>query len=226
MAFFAEKVGDQLVRDWWGEEVNEQSDGQHHAQNKEAKTLGRGPNVMRARGVVHGDGMVNLGPDFIAVFLQLVESILDEQRQTWVGIYVWTSAHEKANLNGLIYRFFDVPADIVDLIDATHGLVGVRDVDGGHVKSGPIEAGPFAQLLHNLHHYSLPATKKPMQKIGFAALHSSSPVRFVAGLISLGQVEPYSLGMLLAEGLDNVERPLAQGLYKINVQKAIFLREM
>ena len=70
---------------------------------------------------------------------------------------------EKANLDGLIYRLFNVPTDIVDLIDATHRLVGVRNVDGGHVKARPVEAGPFAQLLHYLHHHSLPAKKKPMQ---------------------------------------------------------------
>lgn len=33
-------------------------------------------------------------------------------------------------------------------------LVGVGDKDGGHVKPSLVEAGPFAELLYDLHHHS------------------------------------------------------------------------
>ena len=64
-------------------------------------------------------------------------------------------------------------------------LVGIRDVDGGHVKSGPVESWPLAELLNDLHHHPL-------------------TVGLVAGLISLGQVEPHSIGVLLAKCLHDV----------------------
>ena len=59
-------------------------------------------------------------------------------------------------LNGLIDGFFDVAADIVNLIDTPHRFIRVGNVDGGHIKARSIEARAFAQFLHYLHHDALP----------------------------------------------------------------------
>ena len=74
-------------------------------------------------------------------------------------------------------------------------LVGIGDEDGWHVESRPVEVGPLAQLLDDLHHDPL-------------------PVRLVSGLVGLAQVEPHPLGMLLTQLLHDVQRTLAQGLRK------------
>ena len=59
-------------------------------------------------------------------------------------------------MNGLIDGFFDVAADIVNLIDTPHRFIRVGNVDGGHIKARSIEARAFAQFLHYLHHDALP----------------------------------------------------------------------
>lgn len=101
--------------------------------------------------------------DELAVVLQRVERVLD----------------------GLVDGFLDGAANLLDLVDAaarlgstftsyvyvdafklrlekrrTRGgtisdLVRVRDVDGGHVKATFVESRSLAELLDNLHHYSL-----------------------------------------------------------------------
>lgn len=45
-------------------------------------------------------------------------------------------------------------------------LIWIRNVDGGHVKTAFVESRSLAELLDNLHHYSLrqPVTKR--QKSG------------------------------------------------------------
>jgi hypothetical protein len=72
-------------------------------------------------------------------------------------------------------------------------LVGIRDVDGRHVESGPVESRPLAEFLDDLHHHPL-------------------TVGLVAGLISLGQVEPHPIGVLLAQRLHDVQRAFTQSL--------------
>ena len=74
------------------------------------------------RRIVHGDGLIYLGSDVVTIFLQLVESIL----------------------NGLIDGFFNVATNVIDLIDATNALVGIGDVDGGHVKTGAVKPRSLA----------------------------------------------------------------------------------
>ena len=72
-------------------------------------------------------------------------------------------------------------------------LVGIGDVDGRHVEASPVEAGPLAELLNDLHHDPL-------------------AVGLVASLISLGQVEAHPVGVFQAQALHDVQGPLAQRL--------------
>ena len=128
---------------------------------------------MRPCRVVVRYGPVHEIPDVVAVLFQLIEGRLD----------------------GLVDRLLDVPAHVLDLVDALDPpLVGVvRDEDGGHVEAGAIERRPLAQLLHDLHHDPL-------------------SVAFVAGLIGLREIKPHSLRMFLAQGLHDVQGAFAQRL--------------
>ena len=72
--------------------------------------------------------------DLVAILLERVECVLD----------------------GLVDGLLDGVADLGDLVDAPHVPGGVGDADGRHVEAGPVEPGPLAQLLDNLHHDPLP----------------------------------------------------------------------
>ena len=107
----------------------------------------------------------------------------------------------------MIDGFLNVTANIVDLIDASNTFVGIGNIDGGHVKPSSIESRSFAQFLNDLHHHPL-------------------AIGLMAGLISLGQVEPNLLRMFNAESFDDIECSLTKSLkeakYRLCFLRLIF----
>ena len=61
----------------------------------------------------------------------------------------------KEYLYRLIDGFFNIFADIIDLVDTTDGFIGIWNVNGWHVKASTIEIGSFAKFLNDLHHNPL-----------------------------------------------------------------------
>ena len=65
----------------------------------------------------------------------------------------------KEYLYRLIDGFFNIFADIIDLVDTTDGFIGIWNVNGWHVKASTIEIGSFAKFLNDLHHNPLSGKK-------------------------------------------------------------------
>ena len=77
--------------------------------------------------------------------------------------------------------------------DFSHYLIRIRNKYSRHIKPRPVQRGPLAQLLYDLHHDPL-------------------SVALVTRLVGLGQVESHSLRVLGAQRLNDVQGAFTQGL--------------
>ena len=83
----------------------------------------------------------------------------------------------------MIDGFFNIFADIIDLVDTTDGFIGIWNVNGWHVKASTIEIGSFAKFLNDLHHNPL-SEKKNYVKI-ICQLHSVEIKNYVTNKLDI-----------------------------------------
>lgn len=113
-----------------------------------------------------GDGLA----DELTVLLQRVEGILDRLVDGFLdgATHLLNLIHTAAGLRGgtvskvielTVSRELCIIYSTIQLQCSSY-LVGIRNIDGGHVETTFVESWSLAELLHYLHHYSLRKTDK------------------------------------------------------------------